>query len=47
MELSEVIHNKSIDSEEGKSLATAEAAVPREVTSGKGKCFFSLSISPE
>lgn len=47
MGLSEVIHNKSIDSEEGKSLANAEAAVPSEVTSGKGRCFLSLPISPE
>lgn len=44
MELSEVIHNKSIDSEEGKSLANAEAAVPSEVTSGKGRCFLSLHL---
>lgn len=46
MELSEVIHNKSIDSEEGKSLGNAEAAVPSEVTSGEGRCFLSLPHVP-
>lgn len=45
MELSKVIHSKSIDGEEGKSSANAEAAVRSEVTSGKGRC--SSSPSPQ
>lgn len=38
MELSVVIHYKSIDSEEGESLANAEAAVCSEFTPWKKRC---------